>query len=154
MNDNHMRTTETLELPPTIVWPLRAKFKNLRRLLRDLRHRRRQRAAVGAVDGETVLRRANHGLSGSFVYDVFVKDRLEHVRMIFIRYHVYLRVDVERLDGAAQVRDFLVSASLRKTAAFDNRRIVLSFRNVIHHQAFNPLPLRYQEHPCINYMPH
>src|SRR5438034_11326363 len=118
MTDNHMRTTETLELPPTIVWPLRAKFKNLRRLLRDLRHRRRQRAAVGAVDGETVLRRANHGLSGSFVYDVFVKDRLEHVRMIFILYHVYLRVDVERLVGPARVRYFRVSIASHKTAAY------------------------------------
>jgi hypothetical protein len=67
--------------------------------------------------------------------------------MILISNHVHLGIDIEGLDRAAQVGDLFVGVSLRKTTAFDNRRIVLAFRDVIHRQGFNPWASCRQVHP-------
>src|SRR5512135_1288413 len=122
--------------PETSNYPLRG------RRFGDLRHSGGERAAIGAIDGQTVLRRADDRLRGSLVGDVAIVNRLEHIGVIFVRHHVNFRVDVEPFDGAALVGDLLVREARGESTALDDRRIVLALGYMIHSQRFDPGPRR------------
>jgi hypothetical protein len=99
---------------------------------RNFQHRGRQRAAIGAIKSQTVLSCTDNSLRRRFVDDVTVVDWLEHVGVILIGNHVHLGVDIEGFDRTPQIGDFFVGVSLRKSPAFDDGRVVFSFRDVIH----------------------